>query len=134
MPKHIINTNKGVVLIMVLSMILVVVALANIVILLISSQYRLTHHQASRIQAYYAAQAGMVLALENLRTGAWSVGTDCTAILPCSHTFEPGDFYPASIQNNAIQIIIIPVGSAGCLNPPGNCACVKVDVDYTYTP
>jgi hypothetical protein len=136
MPKHSINANKGIVLFMVLSMILIVVALANIVILLVSSQYRLTHHQSSRIQAYYAAQAGMVLALENLRTGFWKVGLDCAS--GCPHDFDTGDFYPASILGNRVWITITPAqntdSSQPCYNPPSGSACVKIDVDYTYTP
>ena len=68
-PKTIINNDKGIILLMVLLVIFVVVALANVILMQITSQSRLTHHQVSRIQAYYAAQAGMNYALENLRNG-----------------------------------------------------------------
>ena len=72
--KDIINcNNRGVILLTVLSTILVVVALANIIVILVSSQSRLTQHQIGRSQAYYAAQAGTQYAIEMLRTAAWAI-------------------------------------------------------------
>lgn len=67
--------EKGVVLYLVLGILLVVVVLANVILAIISSQSRLTHHQVSRIQAYYATQAAMNLTFENLRTGVWATGS-----------------------------------------------------------
>ena len=60
---------------MVLALILLVVTLSNVGIILIRSQSQLTQHQVSRIQAYYAAQAGLNYTREQLRTGAWGTGT-----------------------------------------------------------
>lgn len=55
----------------VLATLMIVIVLANVMLNIMSSQSRLTHHQVSRIQAYYAAQAGMNYALEMLRIGTW---------------------------------------------------------------
>jgi len=68
------KSRRGITLILILAVILVVVWLANIALVLISSQSRFTHHQVSRIQAFYAAQAGINYALEKLRTGEWPLG------------------------------------------------------------
>ena len=59
--------KKGVALYFVLAILLVVVILANIILNFITSQSRLTTHQVKRVQAYYAAQAGVNYALEQLR-------------------------------------------------------------------
>ncbi|MGD9015197.1 MAG: hypothetical protein PVI33_04155 [Candidatus Omnitrophota bacterium] len=67
--------NRGIALILVLSFILAVVIMANIALIIISSQTRFAHHQLSRIQAYYAAQAGINYALQQLRTNSWSTGS-----------------------------------------------------------
>ena len=65
--------RRGFALYLVLAVLLVVVILANVILNLITSQSKLTHHQVKRIQAYYAAQAGVQYALENLRVNnsAW---------------------------------------------------------------
>jgi Tfp pilus assembly protein PilX len=59
--------KKGVALYFVLAILLVVVILANIILNFVSSQQRLNTHQVKRVQAYYAAQAGVNYALEQLR-------------------------------------------------------------------
>ena len=62
------NMNKkGVALYFVLAVLLVVVILANIVLSFITSQSKLTSHQIKRVQAIYAAQAGVNYAIEQLR-------------------------------------------------------------------
>src|SRR3989338_8459923 len=63
------NHKRGVVLFIVLGTLLVVVSLATVILSLILSHARLTHHQTSRIHAYYAALAGMNYAIEKLRVG-----------------------------------------------------------------
>ncbi len=66
--------EKGIVLFIVLATIFIVILLGRIMMSLISSHARLTHHQVSRIRAYYASLAGVNLAFEKLRTGAWAPG------------------------------------------------------------
>jgi len=124
--------KRGVVLFIVLMTIVIVSTLASVVLSIMVSQARLTHHQASRIQAYYASQAGVNYAIEMLRIGpptGWTVGT-CTS--GCWWTFSDGDFRPSSILNNSVQITTIPSGSAGCISSPGNTACIRVTANYTW--
>jgi Tfp pilus assembly protein PilX len=59
--------KKGIALYLVLMVLLVVIIFANIILSLVSSQSSLTTHQTKRIQAFYAAQAGINYALEALR-------------------------------------------------------------------
>ena len=124
--------KKGIVLLIVIGTVFIVIFLANVVLSIITSQSRLTHHQVSRIQAHYAAMAGVNYALEQLRTGTWKAGTDCTpATIPaCSPQLDlSNDFKPASIKS--VSIVIRQSASPGC---PGNSACVSATTDYTYTP
>ena len=93
--------RRGFALYLVLTILMVVVILANVVLNLITSQSKLTHHQIKRIQAYYAAQAGINYALENLRVNnaAWmsSAGNPKTYYIcrqaggpgPCSSVVAP---------------------------------------------
>jgi hypothetical protein len=122
--------KKGVVLLIVIGTVFVVIFLANVVLSIITSHSRLTHHQVSRIQAYYASMAGINYALEQLRTGIWIAGTDCPSP-GCQVPFDDltNDFRPPSI--NSVSVIIRASGSAGC---PGNSACVSATADYAYTP
>jgi len=66
--------TRGIALILVLAFILAIVVIANIALFIMSSQTRFTQHQVERIRVYYAAQAGINYALEQLRTGVWGAG------------------------------------------------------------
>ncbi|MCM8795255.1 MAG: hypothetical protein NC928_00975 [Candidatus Omnitrophica bacterium] len=132
MFKSIMN-KKGVALLMVLGTLLVVLVLANVVLAIISSQTRLTHHQISRIQAYYAAWAGINYALEQLRTGAWTVAPTNSCSPPNGCVLVDNDF-PATIQNRQVRIVLRAPGTTDCQNPPGGTACVSATTIYTYTP
>ncbi|MBI4707880.1 MAG: hypothetical protein HY761_08155 [Candidatus Omnitrophica bacterium] len=68
------NNRQGAALILILGVILIITLLANVILTILSSQARLTHHQINRIRAYYANFAGINLALEKLRTGQWLSG------------------------------------------------------------
>ncbi len=138
------NHKKGVALLIVLGTLLVVVSLATVILSLILSHARLTHHQTSRIQAYYADMAGTNYALEQLRTGTWVPGTSCPApecsiasptSCTCTRSFDDGDFRPASIVGNSVSIIIRRADSAECSSPPAPAggACVSANANYTYT-
>jgi len=69
------RNEKGTILILVLGTILVTVLLANVILVIVSNNFVFTHHQVNRIRAYYAAQAGINLALANLRLNVWGAGT-----------------------------------------------------------
>ncbi len=132
------GSRKGVVLFIVLGVIIIVTTLSTVILRIILNQSRLIHHQVSRVQAQYAAKAGMVYAMEKLRTGDWVAGTNCTESSPCTLTFNTGDFVPSILisPSNGVSIIIREPqssnSSAPCYNPPGSCACVSTTATYTY--
>ena len=127
--------KRGIALYLVLSILLVVVILANVVLSLINSQSKLTHHQVRRIQAYYAAQAGINYALENLRLNntSWMTTTtpitkymckaNNTAIPECNPAGIIEDSLPTTIRY--IQINVGPLDAASGLRS------VNTTVNYT---
>ena len=127
--------KRGVVLFTVLAVIFIAVILTNVILALVSSHSRLTHHQVSRIQAFYAAQAGMNYALDQLRRGpsgtpaGWAVGSNCVAASPCTLT-DSG--FPSQVKS--VSIVIKPYNAADpdCNNSPNQSACINVTVDYSY--
>ena len=126
------NRNKGVALLLVFATIVVVVILANVALRLILNQFRLTHHQVSRIRAYYASLAGMNLALEKIRLGEWSPTTAGGAIrYGCINScIDASATYPLVSDTDIpynVQIAIYPQGSG--IN---NTATLKIKTDYTY--
>ncbi len=129
MFKRILN-KSAIALFVVLGTLLIVVILANVVLSFIFSQSRLTHHQVSRIQASYAAQAGMNYALDKLRTGNWTasgVHYLCKGCTGAGDIDEPN--LPASVKN--VTITLTPRGTAGC-SPPGNATvCINATANYT---
>lgn len=136
-------SKKGTALFIVLATVLVVVILTNIILNIVSSQTRLTHHQVSRIKAYYAAQAGMVYALEKLRTGVWvppATGSNYACLEPSTSTadcIDPGVSpttaayrvkpFDADIPYK-IQITISPYSTTN----PKSTAKLDIKTDYTY--
>jgi hypothetical protein len=124
--------NSGVALFFVVLTVVVVLVLSVVILSTMSNQSRLTHHQISRIQAYYASLASINYSLEMLRIGlpnGWSTAS-CPSPAGCT---MPADL---SFPNTVIsrKVFFIPAGTAGC-NPPGNTGiCIQADTDYTYTP
>ena len=116
------NHKKGVVLLIVLGTLLVVASLATVMLSLILSHARLTYHQTSRIQAYYATLAGMNLARENLRNGTWTTGSYTLCKSGC--TVNDSDIpYSVAINIAALGTSIDGVGRS-----------ITVTSTYTYTP
>lgn len=124
--------KKGVVLVIVLGTLLVVVSLATVILSIILSQARLTHHQTSRIQAYYATQAGMNYALEKLRLGDvnWIPSPDTApntrtrTLCKSGCDVNDGDIpYPVAITIGAAGTSIGGVGRK-----------ITITTTYTYTP
>jgi Tfp pilus assembly protein PilX len=122
--------KKGIALFVTIITIMVVLVLAGVILNIVSTQSRLTHHQVSRIQAYYAGMAGINYAYEQLRLANWNTNS-CPAPAGCSLPVDTA--FPNSIIQ-PINIIIRPAGSAGCINPPSGSACISVTTTYTYTP
>ena len=118
--------KRGIALFMVFGTILVVVILANVILNIMLSHSRLSHHQVGRIQAYYAAMAGTNYALEMLRTGTWTppaVKSMCRA--GC-------DVNDPNLPPYTVTITIGATGSAAGTSPaiPGT-APVSATVAYT---
>jgi len=134
--------RKGIVLFIVLGTIFIVLLLANIILNLFTSQARLTHHQVSRIQAYYASMAGVNYAIEKLRLGTagWvppspdDTSTTTTNYLCKSASSHANcssavidDALPGSIQYVEIKV----TGTGSGLN---NTRKISAKTTYTYTP
>lgn len=115
----------------VLGIILVAVFLANVVLNIIGSHPRLTHHQISRIQAYYAAWAGVAYTYDRLTAGAWSVPTSSTCTTP--PPLNDSDF-PTSIVGQNVNISICNRSLCPTPVPTGVNGCIVARVEYTYTP
>ncbi len=128
-------SQKGVALYLVLATLLVVIVLANVVLSIISSQSRLTHHQISRIQAYYADMAGINYAFEMLRTGTWTIPASSASYTltlcrsGCSIN-EPD--LPSSVT--LVNIVVSGNAVSGCHPPAGIPVCISATANYTYTP
>jgi len=127
--------KKGVALLIVLGMLLIVTSLVAVILSIILSHPRLTHHEASRIQAYYAALAGINYAIEKLRLGddsnwqAPATGASYTRYLCNSGCTGPGDINDVDLPNPIVQVVITVTGISG--SPPIQ---INAKAIYTYTP
>ena len=134
------NSNRrGVILFIVLGTIIIVVTLSTIILRIALNQSRLTHHQVSRIQAQYVAKAGIVYALEMLRTNTWAYSpiNSCPDPTGCVIT-DPS--FPASVVSRQFRVIFCPSGSVcqsvpdACTPPTGYNFCINSTAVFTYTP
>lgn len=134
-------SKKGIALFMVLATLFMVIILGSIMVAIIASQNRLTHHQVSRIQAYYAAMAGVNYAFESLRTGVWPLpgaGLFATHTL-CSGCTNPGDINEPDLPSSVQDVVIIIAGPGapipgGCNPPAGIPVCINATATFTYSP
>jgi len=149
--------NKGVVLIIVLATLFVVVLLANIILGLMSSQSRLTHHQVSRIQAYYADWGGVNYAYDKLRKGddpKWLMPASGSSYTRKICRSDAGctapDIVEPNLDKTAVKEAIIAVCYRNDPCPPASGSvpagpacqtpsdaipvCISVTSTYTYAP
>ncbi|MGE5197018.1 MAG: hypothetical protein ACM3IL_00730 [Deltaproteobacteria bacterium] len=122
--------KSGMALYMVLASLLIALILSGIILNIILSQARISYHQVSRVQAFYAAQAGCNYAIEKLRlgddalcwpnTGAYTVSMVRTGGSGCD-VLEPD--LPPSVQQ--VQIDVDATGGAN--NP------IRISTTATYT-
>ncbi len=126
--------KRGVILFIVIGVIMVVAMLSIVILRIISNQSRLTLHQLSRIQAQYAAKAGVLYALDKLRRNddvvCWSASGSYTRIMrrsgpaPCV-VIEP------NLPNSISQVdIIVDVPGSGIFGTRK----ISAKANYTYTP
>ncbi len=106
--------KKGVVLVVVMGVVMVMCILALASMFLMTQESRIAEHKIKRNRAFYSAQAGMVLALDQLRLGAWVPGnTYCL-----SNGTAPnlggcaGTITDLAIKHD-VRIVIAPVAGGG---------------------
>lgn len=129
------RTNKAAVLFITLATILIVIILAGVFLRHTSSQARFTHHQVSRIRAYYAARGMMNYAFEQLRNGTWQLPASGARYACHRNCIDSGvtPTYTIPTDNDIpydIQISIYPKGTG----PDGLSAKLEIKTKYTYTP
>ncbi|PIQ91077.1 MAG: hypothetical protein COV71_01185 [Candidatus Omnitrophica bacterium CG11_big_fil_rev_8_21_14_0_20_41_12] len=131
------SNKKGVILFIVLGVIMVSVLLATVVLRIISSQSRLTHHNVTRIQAQYAAKAGFLYAFDKLRRGdaVWSATTPVAPVIKrmCKQA-GPGCNIIESDLPISIQYVDITVYDPAAVAPnQGINGTRKITAKATYT-
>ena len=129
------RNKKGVILFIVLGVIIVSTLLAAVILKTISNQSRLTHHQVSRIQAQYAAKAGVLLALDKLRIGDVAWPATGTTKRMCKQVIGPDCSTPDILEPNlpnSIQYVEITVGALN--SGISETQKVSAKAVYTYTP
>ena len=119
--------KKSVILVVVVGIMLVLSTLAIVALSLMTSESRIAEHKIKRTRAYYAAQAGIVDGLEQLRKGAIA--------LPAT-----GTSYPITIPGNSRPTTVVIVAKGQTFNVGGSpytCAddapspyCVFATIDY----
>lgn len=127
MSKRNLIGYKGVALFLVMLVIFITVLLGNVILVLFSSQSRLTHHQISRIQALYAIRAAMNYTFEKLRIGDWPQGTKVNYSF-CQSGCDVNDSdLPHAV--NRVDIIVGAIDSG----LPGTRK-ITITANYTYSP
>lgn len=136
------KTKKGVALFIVLATVLIVIILGGIILRITLTHSRLTHHQVSRIKAYYAGRAIMNYTLEMLRkgtNGGWVPSPPSGAIKFACYRHcidvETGTYNILPINNTDvdpdipydIQVKIYPMNSAGTGKTQ-----IDVTTEYSY--
>ena len=110
--------RKGIILLIVLGLVLVLSLLAWMAAQFMTQEAYQNEHKIRRIQAFFAAQAGVVHAIEKLRNNQY-------ASFPANETISLGDgtqrYYPYEV--------IIDVGDVG--TGLSNTQLVTATVDYT---
>ena len=130
------RSKEGVILFIVIGVIVVVSILAAVILKVISNQSSLTHHQVTRIQAQYVAKAGMVYALERLRTKTWTCSPVNSCPNPNGCLVADSDF-PPQIDSQQVRIIFCPAGSTcqyvahPCSPPAGSSFCINSTATYS---
>ncbi|MDD5505627.1 MAG: hypothetical protein PHR73_02595 [Candidatus Omnitrophica bacterium] len=127
------SNRKGILLFIVLGAIMVVATLSTVILRIILTQSRLTHHQVSRIQAQYAAKAGVVYALNKLRNNDdanWPSTGEYTRIMRKSGATSP-DFNEPNLPGSVDRVEITVYGSGSGVSGTRKLSARAI---FTYTP
>ncbi len=143
--------RKGVAMFMVLATILIVVVLANVALTIVANQGRLTRHEVGRIQAYYAAQAGLEYTMMKIKVGDWpfsgaaeryycfatvaaGAGQCITGVLTDTIPYDEG-VTAGGAYRIEVEVCRDAGGPASCTSAPATPAGTRrlnAKVDYTY--
>jgi Tfp pilus assembly protein PilX len=136
------SSKKGMILFIVIGLVMIVAILTTVILGIIANHSRLTHHMVSRVQAQYAAKAGLVYALEMLRTGTWTYSPTNSCPSPTGCEVSDSSF-PSSVIDKKAHVIFCPKAPGGCRYasgelhpcraPEGIDFCINSTVDFTYT-
>ncbi|MFH0917616.1 MAG: hypothetical protein V1830_00605 [Candidatus Omnitrophota bacterium] len=140
--------KRGIILFIVIGIIMVVVILSTVILRVTTVHARLTHHQVTRIQAQYAAKAGILLALDKLRKNdaAWIpalpngsvVKNMCQKVAAATSecNCSAPDITESSLPNSINCVKITVYGPAAAAPNQGLEGSQKVTASavYTYTP
>lgn len=128
--------EKGVVLLIVIATIMVIVILSGAILSIISSQSRLTHHQISRIKAYYAGKGIMNYAQDMLRQGIWvadAASNRYACHRDCSGLGVPSPDYVIPTDGDITYNILVTIYPRN--QALGNTVTrLDIKTDYTYVP
>lgn len=117
--------KEGTALIFLMATIIMVFVLSGVMASLVLNQTRFSHHEISRVKAYYAALAAMNLARDNLRTGTWTGGGSEYTL--CNESWC--DAYDYDIPCP----VIITINDDPDPGHP-NAYILRIEVDYTFDP
>ena len=121
------NKKKSVVLIVVIGVLVVVFTLALVALYLMTQEARIAEHKIRRTRGVFAARAGMVHALEQIRTGAYQASTapHCAGGTLCTETISVGD---SATHGYPLSVTITYDSSV--TTGPLNTSPVNISVDY----
>lgn len=140
MPNY---NKKGVILFIVIVIIIMVSIMSTIILRIVSSQSRLSHHQVSRIQAQYAAKAALIYALDKLRRNdaSWSATTPVNPVEKrmCKEVAGPNCNTPDITEPDlpsSVQYVDITVYDPAAAAPNQGISGTRkitATAEYTYT-
>ncbi len=125
--------KKAVILVVVVGIMLVLSTLALVALSLMTSESRIAEHKIRRTRAYYAAQAGIVDVLEQLRRGsiappAATPGSGVSYLIPI-----PGNTLPttvAIVARGVLNYVAINGQAYSCDAASPSPFCVFATIDY----
>ena len=119
--------KKGVVLAVIIGIMIVISALALAALHLMTQESRIVEHKIKRTGAFYAAQAGMVLALEKMRKDEWV--PDSTQKYCLNDNIAPNDCTP---NWRTVDDDNIPYDVTIDIFPPGASGSSQIDIAVDY--